>query len=292
MRRRYGLTTCIFGALALALAACGQASEAPGMDAATEAPAPSVSAAQNDTEYCGEVGRRVSVEDCQVFARLADDATAGAAAFNAPNPMKRGEVHTLQLAISFAETPEEIAARERAAAAEAERLEREANSEQEPAQEPSSAATEPLPPTPAETVDPLQGETVQFAPLVGRFMRAELVGSGFEITALSPASQEVLEDSVTTWNWRVKALEGGARSLTLRTVVEGCSAEGVCYPLRSTSHNYEVDVRVGFTGQVQDFLGTLPNWLKLISAVLVALAGLVAAVFGLRNAFRKGRGGG
>ena len=60
-------------------------------------------------------------------------------------------------------------------------------------------------------------------------------------------------------------------------------------PLRSTTQNYTVDVQVKPLDQVRDFLLTTPDWIKIISAILVALAGLIAAVFGVRNAIRKGR---
>ena len=114
--------------------------------------------------------------------------------------------------------------------------------------------------------------------------------AGFaSLSPLSPASQEVLQDSVTTWTWDVIAEQGGQRALTLTTVVEGCTTEGQCYPLRSTSQNYAINVTVGWLGKVQDFLTAAPDWLKLITGALVALAALVAAGFGLRNALRGGR---
>jgi len=318
MLRRPRLAHYVAAAALLALAACGQASEqevqttdATVIEESPSAPAsePALGSAAQPTEFCAEVGRRVSPQDCADFAALSEDAAQGAAAFNAPDPMERGEVHTLQLAISFALTQEQIAARDERARLEAERLEAEriaAQAEQEaavlttedsteaepgtrPTPPPISAAAPAPPLTPSETVDPLQGETVEFTPLVGRFMRAELVGNGFDIEPLSPASQEVLQDSVTTWNWRVVAREGGRRALTLRTVVEGCTAEGQCYPLRSTSQNYDVNVTVGIVGQVQDALTAAPTWLRLVAGVLTALAVLIGAWFGLRNAFRKGR---
>ncbi len=313
---------CAVAALALALTACGQTEQAsvapPEETPATEAPAPDDDVAEAPSAYpfCAEIGRRVPPQQCEDFGRLADDAQAGAAAFNTPDPMKRGERHTLQLAIGFAPTPEQIAERERLAReatalaarqAELDRLAREREAAEQDAREvdahqegpsepaeppqPPAAAPPPPPPTPAETVDPLQGETVEFQPLVGRFMRAELTGAGFNITALSPPSQEVLQDSVTTWTWDVIAEQGGQRALTLTTVVEGCTAEGPCYPLRSTSQNYEVNVTVGWLGKVQDFLTAAPDWLKLITGALVAMAALVAAGFGLRNALRGGRQG-
>ncbi|HYD87710.1 MAG TPA: hypothetical protein VEA80_09560 [Vitreimonas sp.] len=314
MLRRPRFAQYVAAAALLALAACGQA---PEQDVQTtdatvieESPAaapsePALGSTAAPTEFCAEVGRRVSAEDCADFAALAEDAAQGTAAFNAPDPMERGEAHTLQLAISFALTQEQIAAREERARLEAERLAAQAEEEtvalntvdstetvdgREAPPPISASAPAPSPPlTPSETVDPLQGETVEFAPLVGRFMRAELVGNGFEITPLTEASQEVLQDSVTTWSWRVVATEGGRRSLTLRTVVEGCTAEGQCYPLRSTSQNYDVNVTVGLVGQAQDLLTAAPTWLRLVAGVLTALAVLVGAWFGLRNAFRKGR---
>lgn len=285
-----------FIALALALSACGQAEEKAGEanePAAVDTEAPGAAPADDQAQFCAEVGRRVSAADCADLSALADQAQQGVAAFNAPNPMQRGDVHTLQLAISYAPTPEQIAAREEAERLERQRLNQGYDSPR-PGGENSSTGATPAPPpapTPGEVVDPLQGDTVQYTPLVGRFMRAELHGNGFEITPLSEPSQEVLQDSVTTWSWRVEAREGGQRALTLTTVVEGCTASGQCYPLRSTSQNYDVTVRVGLLGQAQDFLAAVPTWLQLAAGVLGGLAALVGAWFGLRNAFRKGRAG-
>lgn len=301
MLRPTNVVRAAVAALVLALAACGQASE----QVAEEPPAPSASSepsvqALDSTPFCAEVGRRLSPADCADLGQLAATAEAGAAAFNAPDPMQRGDVHTLQLAISYAPPApsESTAATDSAsetstaelnnAGSVTDQLSGRCRFNPETGQAECSAPS-PAPPTPEDVVDPLQGETVQFTPLVGRFMRAELIGTGFEITSLTPASQEVLRDSVTTWSWRVVAQEGGQRTLTLRTVVEGCTADGQCYPLRSTSQNYDVHVTVGLLGQAQDVLTAAPIWLRLLAGVLTALAVLVGAWFGLRSAFRKGR---
>lgn len=338
MLRKIRLISGLAAIAALALVGCGELSEAPpeenvGAPSEGVATEPTPGSAEGATEFCAEVGRRVSPQDCADFAELAGDAAEGVAAFNAPDPMERGEVHTLQLAISYAPPEEEEAPQAAPPAPEttddatrtesntsnrarmatrlrelrAERLQieqarsaaqgderaqletRQATLDTEIEQLNVQMARSSAGQTPAETVDPLQGETVEFTPLVGRFMRAELVGNGFEITPLSPPSQEVLPDSVTTWNWRVVAREGGRRSLTLRTVVEGCTAAGQCYPLRSTSRNYDVTVTVGLIGQARDLLTEAPTWLRLLAGVLTALAVLVGAWFGLRSAFRKGR---
>lgn len=271
-------------ALALAMAACGQVTEAPpGADVAAVDDTSGPGATEAPQPFCEEIGRRVSQADCDVLNQLADGAQAGVAAFNAPDPMKRGERHTLQLAIGHAPTPEEIAERVAASRAEAQRAEAASATGEHGGLGDNG---------PRVTVDPLEGETVEYQPLVGRFMRAELSGAGFNITAQSPASQEVLPDSVTTWTWEVIAQQGGQRALTLTTVVEGCTAQGQCYPLRSTSRNYAVNVTVGWLGRAEDFLTAAPNWLKLLAGVLAALAALIAAGFGVRNALRQGRAGG
>ncbi len=251
----------------LMLAACGQATDRSAPAASESAPAASAQA--ENTVFCPEIERRWSAQECEDFTNLARSAEAGVAAFNAPEELQRGQTHTLQLAIGHA-PPE----REEAPVAQAER----------------PPAADPTPLTPSETVEALPGQTVQFTPLVGRFMRAELAGAGFEITPQGPASREVLPDSVATWTWQVTARERGTQALTLTTVVEGCPAGGgACLPLRSTTQNYTVNVAVSPIGEVRDVLAGMPDWIKLVSAIVVAFAGLVTGFFSLRSALSKGR---
>jgi hypothetical protein len=280
---------------ALLLAACGQAEMSSEPAPADEAPSASATTTDDEGDFCDEVGRRVSAADCEVYRQLAQSAERGAAAFNAPDPMRRGETHMLQLAVSFA-PPEPPAPTPGATTTEPSPTDTSTGSgsgdgDDRLAREQTDPPAPPAPPaTPGETVEDLPGQTVEFEPLVGRFMRAELSGVGFEITPRSPASQEVTPDSVTTWNWEVVAQQGGARSLTLTTVVEGCTGDGSeCVPLRSTTQNYTVNVEVGPIDQVRDFIGGIPGWLQAIAAVLTALAGLIAAWFGLRNAVKRER---
>lgn len=247
----------------LVLASCGQAAEQT-----TPAPPSSSEPAQEDPSeaaiFCAEVARRVSASECATYEELAANASRGMAAFNTPNPMQRGETHVLQLAISAP-----------AAAA-----------------PPRDAATSALPADdPASVVDPLPGATVEFEPLVGRFMRAELNGVGFDISPQSPAQQEVTPESVTTWSWQVVAREGGQRALTLTTVVEGCTENhSQCIPLRSTTTNYAIDVEVRPLDRARDFLVGVPEWVKIASGIIAALAGLIFALVSLRSAMRKARG--
>ena len=251
----------------LLVAACSKAPQQS--EPAASASAPAARAEAEQTVFCPEIERRWSAQECEDFTNLARSVEAGTAAFNAPDPMQRGQTHTLQLAVSYA-PPEP---REQATA----QLER-------------PPVSDPQPLTPSETIEPLPGRTVEFTPLVGRFMRAELTGAGFDITQVGPASREVLPDSVTTWSWQVTARQRGVQALTLTTVVEGCPADGgACIPLRTTTQNYTVTVAVSPIGEVRDVLAGMPDWIKLISALIAAFAGFVGAVFSLRGALRKGR---
>jgi len=249
----------------LTLASCGQAVQhtEPVPPPASEQAATSVADPSDDAIFCAEVARRVSASDCATYEELAASASRGMAAFNTPNPMQRGETHVLQLAIS------------------APRL---------PAPAPDAAANALPADDPTSVVDPLPGATVEFEPLVGRFMRAELSGVGFDITPQSSAQQEVTPASVTTWSWQVVAREGGQRALTLTTVVEGCTeSHSECIPLRSTTTNYTIDVEVRPLDRARDFLAGVPEWVKIASGIIAALAGLIFALVSLRSAVRKAR---
>jgi hypothetical protein len=316
---------------ALALAACGQVStvEEP---AGIETPANLAPGA----EFCEEVERAVTPEECAILNELARRVQPGWGSFKAPESMTRGGTELVVLAVSRAPyvppPPPEIVEEEPAVA------------EPEPpaptpppASSPAPGASEgepevvlddavvsdgrgsgpaveqdeteiavgdeeddeiegevPSPPTqtPRDMVETVPGVLSEFEPMTGRFMRANLnADQGFEITALSPAAQEVTEGGVTTWRWRVRATEDGARQLELETVVEGCldDARTRCFLLESTRYQHPVTVSVGWWGKLLDWLKELPDILKIITAALVALTGLVAAIFGLRAAFRKGR---
>ncbi|MFT3727822.1 MAG: hypothetical protein QM759_08370 [Terricaulis sp.] len=275
--RRVGMSLVL---ALVVLAGCGQATQS----APDAAPPPSATTQTPDAQepppnaiFCAEVARRVTPEQCDTYQKLAQSAMRGMAAFNAPNPMQRGEARTLQLAIAAPPPPPPTSTPEPTRSEE--QLDRPSL---------SGATNAGAPQTPSDVVNQLPGQTVEFKPLVGRFMRAELAGAGFEITKQSPEQQEVTNDSVTTWTWQVVARQGGDRSLTLTTVVVGCTeGGGECVPLRSTTQNYTVRVAVAPLDQAKDFLLGLPGWIKILSGVIAALAGLLTAIAALRGATRK-----
>ncbi len=243
------------------------------------------------SEYpiCPEVSRRVSIPDCEYFTELARRTSEGVGAFNAPDRMQRGEHFRVNLVLAPPPPPptETIPGNISDTAANSS-----ANGDR-PDNTLTTTEDEPPPrhhvPTPRETIEELPGETVEITPLIGRFMSAELRGHGFRIEPVGPVSKEVPLDSQTSWEWQITALSEGAQTLTLTTVVEGQGADGRRIPLKSTIFNRVVTVEVGWSGWLADLLDGLPAWMRRIEVVLIALATLIAAIFGVFVAFRRGR---
>lgn len=237
--------------------------------------------------FCREINRRTTREDCEDLTATAAEAKKGTAAFNVP-PMTRGKATMIELAISLEPPPMEdpgsggepavknasdnATVPENASAT----LETPTPS---PAPAPSPSATRPISkgPAPAEVVDALPGETEQYSPLVGRDMRAELIGQGFKIEPKSPASQVLRPGSTTSWEWEVTPLRGTNYALAVKTAVEGVMANGERVVLGSTVETRTVDVKVAWYDRVRDGLTEAPTWIKLVTGILLALAALFAA---------------
>ncbi|NIJ18901.1 hypothetical protein FHS95_000570 [Sphingomonas naasensis] len=239
--------------------------------------------------FCREINRRTTRQDCDDLTDTASQAARGTAAFNVP-PMTRGKSTMIVLAISLepppvaedaaggaagnfadtAVTPENASAAENASA---------------PVETPTTAAMPtPRPPhpgfkgaAPADVVKGLPGETEQYSPLVGRDMRAELIGQGFKIEPRSEASQVLSPGSTTSWEWEVTPLRGSNYVLAVKTAVEGVMANGTRVVLRSTVETRAVNVKVAWYDRVRDGLTEAPDWIKLVTGVLIALAALFAA---------------
>lgn len=277
--------------LTLALAGCNPNTGENAVNAMAEAndasPA-NVAVRAEDLQYCPVVQKRITRDDCEDLTRTSDVARAGAAAVNVPSPMWRGRSETIQLAVGvkppdFAQDETGHAPDPRAAADNATEVVLDnmtANSGQ-PDHPPRPSGPDG---SPADVVRGNRGVIVQYAPIVGRYMRASLVGRGFDIKPLSAESQVVGPDSYTTWEWQVTPVSADAYVLTLKTVVEGETATGQRYPLKPTSRNLQFKVEVSTVDRIKDALLALPDWLKAITAVLTALALLLTAWWGVRRA--------
>jgi hypothetical protein len=248
--------------------------------------------------YCKAVEQRVSPEDCEDLTHADAEVRPGAAAFNIPDPMKRGETVSVHLVIDrrspkeiriIEERPKDVSpvpegnvatgAPDTNASAESP----DANGAAE-TQVPSPDVPEPAP-TPGQIVDRLEGTPDLFFPPVGRHMRAELIGQGFDINAKSESSQEIPLGGQASWVWEVTARRGGNQSLTLVTIVEGV-ANGRRFPLAKTPKVRTVVVEVSIPDRIRDTLAEAPGWIKALTAILLALGGLFAA---WRKLWSRGR---
>jgi hypothetical protein len=289
--------SCVTLFAAFALVSCMKAeqSQSGQSEMPSTAPAPGEVASKPATDliFCAEVQRRLSQQDCDDLTSVAAAARDGVAAFNVP-PMERGKATTLQLAISFAPPEAERSAVGAAAGAPDDSG---GNADQGSVDEDSSSGglppdNQPVagasnPETPEDIVARLPGEVESYKPVVGRFMRATLIGEGFEIKPLSEESQEVFNNGSTTWEWAVTPLKAEQHVLTLKTVVEGVTAEGKRFALRSTTRTRNVDVGLNWVDRVRDYIDDTPSWIKAITAIVLALSALVGAFKGLRALFRN-----
>jgi hypothetical protein len=246
--------------------------------------------------YCPAVEQRVSPSDCEDLTRADAEVRPGAAAFNVPDPMRRGETFEVHLVIDR-RSPREIRVVEESSSADEPEasnagatdpgaqdaepaLNAGASGEEGPAHVNSTRGPEQQAPTPGQIVDPLAGSAERFHPKVGRHMRAELIGKGFEIEAKSEASQQIPLGGNATWIWSVKALQGGSQSLTLITVVEGV-ADGRRFVLARTPTVRTVNVEVSLRDRIWDTLTAAPAWIKAAAAVIGALGTLLTAWYAL-----------
>jgi hypothetical protein len=228
------------------------------------APPPKMAAPAAPRVKCDVIEEMVTEEDCEDAETLAEDVKPGAAALDVPDPMTRGRPSQVTLVID--------------------RRSLAAIHQIETAGKP---ATEGAAETPNQVAGGLPGKDYAFASGVGRFMTASLAGQGFKIRLLSPEDplQEIARDGQGIWIWEVIPETAGPHILTAKTeavVVIGGHSHRLGNGM--TSKNVRVEVRPIDT--VHDFLSTVPDWIKLITAILVAAAALVAAWFGLRKAMR------
>lgn len=152
----------------------------------------------------------------------------------------------------------------------------------EPAAGPGDEAD--APPTANEVVATLPGEDTTFQPQVGRYMTAELTGSGFSIKLMSPAEpmQVIPQGGQGRWQWEVSPTMGGQRRLTVKTQAVGI-VDGKPVALGNGDSEHEVAVKVSWPDRIWDAIVAAPAWIKAVTAILVALGALIAAWVPIRK---------
>lgn len=249
-------------------------------------------------DYCQVVADYVSTEDCAAFQRQVKLQSNGEAAFNAPNPMKRGEVVTVVLAVADRPDPPRPAP---TSDGDRDVVQSEAAQEDAKAVTPpnSPETADPLfgeeAPTPQELVAAMPGRVVRFDTVVGPRMAAELTGdAGFKITPVdNDAKHKILRTgppyASALWKWNVEALRGGIHTLSVRTVVEAIDSKGAFYEMASTPAIFSFTVEVSPWQAFWDGVQDAPKKIDSLTAVITAIAAFVTAALGLWGLLRKRR---
>jgi hypothetical protein len=258
-----------------------------------------------DLQVCLLTGTPMTLDDCAKAEATQAATRVGSAALKAPDVMQQGQTAKVYLAIGEkvkprkpepppAPQPQPPPPQQQQTTVPAPE---DAASPDGAAKPPPTAALPPeedAPPTqtPREVLEPAPGELTEYAPVIGSLMSAELVGGDdFEVKALSPAAQPVSKTGPTTWEWQVKALKNGDKTLSVKTLVLMVDSRGQKIPLTPTTQFKVIKVRVG-PAYFLELLKSLPAWLDALALVLAAAAGLAAAWWKFRGALRPPKPGG
>ena len=270
------------------------------------------------TEYCQVVSDFVTPADCEDFGRQAALQSDGRAAFNAPNPIKRGDSFSVSLAVAdqpdappppdpappgdtaappddiAAAVPDDVATGTAPADNAVEPPVMAGNTQVASVTYPARPQP-PVAPTPGQVIEPMPGRKVEFDAVVGPRMAAELLGDeGFEITpADGDPKHKVLRMgppyTSVLWTWNVKARRGGVHTLSVRTVVEAVDSRGGFHELVSTPAVYSFNVVVTPWQQFWDTVADAPKKIESLTAVVVALTALATALVAFWAVFRRKR---
>jgi hypothetical protein len=295
-------------ATALLMAGCGGAPEAAENASEDAAAAPVPDGPADERSFCQAVMTRVTADECTDLTALKESLYRGGGAIHADTPMRRGETYTVTLlldsrpaqVIDAIEKPKPAPPPEPSGPTPAiaskkgdEPIATPTPDGAEPPPVEASAAPDNAPPsyedeapTPYQLLEKLPGTAEKFTPWVGRFMRAELRGDGFEIKSLDEEAKEVPEDSQVRWTWSVVPTQGGPQTLFVTTRVEG-RVNGTTFLLRGSETFRSITVEVGMWDRARDQFVYFTDWLKSLEGLIVAFTAVIVALFALRAVFRN-----
>jgi hypothetical protein len=104
---------------------------------------------------------------------------------------------------------------------------------------------------------------------IGPLMEAQLKGSAFEISTLTPVRQPVSGTASTTWEWNIRPNQTGTQTLHL-TIDAIVTIAGERLPRSVSVFNRNIDVDVTAGQRIGMFIAG--NWQWLTGTVLIPLA--------------------
>jgi hypothetical protein len=259
----------------------------------------------SDLHPCEVTGTQLTEEDCKAARYWLDKAKKGTAAVGVPTWMLQGQTKIVTLAVGTMPPPE-VPANRQSKPEPPRSSEPLSESPSKPEPAPDSTSTyepQPKPTHPVETPHDVvkkaggskKQEIIDYYPFVGRRMSAELHGEGFKIKPLFDRSdQPLVDNAVTTWEWKITAKDYGKKTLILKTNVVMINSRGEPEPLEPTTEYREIVVYIGVDG-IFNGIKSLPDWLKVIAAILMGVSAVAGAwkslkaQSGHRGSRRKGQ---
>ncbi len=287
------LTLCMLAAAATLVACKQNASSSEEISPTTNGAA----VASGDVAICGATGTPMTQADCAMAQQWIDQAKQGSASFNVPRKMVEGETTTLMLALGTAApidqtnalpanstTNETIAPASNATNGIAN--DNELKAQQEPQEHPKALMGQ----TPQDIHNQAanaipSGRVIDYSPLVGRRMAADLSGDAFDIQQTSERVQPISDTGTTYWIWRVTPKATGTHTLVLKTAVSMLDTRNTEISLNPTEYTQTVTVGVG-PATILDWINELIDWLKDLKNLASAIAAFVVVLGGLWYALR------
>lgn len=217
----------------------------PGDSKPTVTPKPPTPAASTPTEaelaekiFCQPVEEEVSRADCRRYGNMVASLERGVAAFNPPKTMLRGHSAVVELSIAKGEDFTVV----------------------------------------AEQVDESAAPAHTFKAKVGRYMMAELTGSGFKIDPAGPQPQDLFVSGNGYWQWRVTALKAPMHKLILKAWAQKRAPDGSLRQVWLKTVHREITVEVTLGQRVEDIRLDSMAWFERGNNWAKALAGLIGAL--------------
>lgn len=238
----------------------------------------------SDLHPCEITGTQLTAEDCIAARQCLNQVRKGTAAVSLPKWMLQGHTKVVTLAVGTMPPPEKtVNARLKHSSDTSLGSVSDSNFMDSSAQVLSdSQPTFQHPPVTPHAIVSMAGDTekvnvIDYYPLVGKRMSAELTGDGFDIKPLFDRNDQLLmDDAVTTWEWKITARDYGKKMLIIKTNVVMINSQGNPEPLTPTTEYKQIEVYIGFSG-VLNWIKSLPEWLKGIAAILAGVSAITGA---------------
>ncbi|RZJ30623.1 MAG: hypothetical protein EON85_04720 [Brevundimonas sp.] len=233
----------------------------------------------SDLIYCDDVEQETTLRDCELAGLARAQSAKGLATLNYSRFMTVGEASSVRLVIDRQAAAQPVASSD-------------APAEQEPSPaggvgSDGQNSQAPDRETPSQEPESEPEVTETYHPIIGRFTSVRLEGTDFEISPREAVTKEIPREGQAGWDWTLTPRREGTLTFLVVTNVQFRRTDGTYLALAQKAEPYTVKVGVGIFSRIRVALDAAPAWIKALTAILVALTGLVGAWFALRKVIRN-----